>query len=76
MDHVAPQTPYLSPTCVRCSFENAAIVPGASIHVGQYLFTGAETSSAYLTVQQVRAARAPSAAPPPQQAQTLARACC
>jgi len=33
------------------SFEGLA--PGSSIFVGQYLFTGSETTSAYLTVQQV-----------------------
>jgi pyruvate kinase len=35
----------------------AALQPGASIFVGQYLFTGSETSSAYLTVQQVSGRR-------------------
>lgn len=31
----------------------AALQPGSSIFVGQYLFTGSENSSAYLTVQQI-----------------------
>lgn len=33
---------------------HTGIQPGASIFVGQYLFTGSETSSVYLTVQEVR----------------------
>ncbi len=34
-------------------FTQGGLKPGATVFVGQYLFTGAETSSAYLTVQKV-----------------------
>eukprot|EP00775_Hariotina_reticulata_P003649 gene3649-3910_t len=35
------------------SLEGTGLQPGRSVFVGQYLFTGSETTSAYLTVQQV-----------------------
>lgn len=36
------------------SLAAAGLQPGTQVFVGQYLFTGSETSSAYLTVQEVR----------------------
>ena len=36
------------------SFEGMALVPGTNVFVGQYLFTGSETTSVYLTVTEVR----------------------
>ena len=35
------------------SFMGCGLQPGSQVFVGQYLFTGAETTSAYLTVYQV-----------------------
>eukprot|EP00877_Chromochloris_zofingiensis_P015067 jgi/Chrzof1/9814/Cz04g17040.t1 len=35
------------------SLAHTGLQPGRAIFVGQYLFTGSETTSAYLTVQQV-----------------------
>ncbi|WIA28836.1 hypothetical protein OEZ86_011363 [Tetradesmus obliquus] len=37
------------------SLAGTGILPGRSVFVGQYLFTGSESTSAYLTVQQVDA---------------------
>ncbi|KAG2488957.1 hypothetical protein HYH03_012576 [Edaphochlamys debaryana] len=36
------------------SWVGTGLAPGSQIFVGQYLFTGSETSSVYLTVQEVR----------------------
>ena len=38
------------------TFENSGVLPGSSIFIGQYLFSGSETSSAHLSVQQVGSA--------------------
>jgi len=35
------------------SFEGMTLVPGTSVFVGQYLFTGSETTSVYLTVTEI-----------------------
>ncbi|PNH00103.1 Pyruvate kinase, cytosolic isozyme, partial [Tetrabaena socialis] len=36
------------------SLAGTGLAPGSQVFVGQYLFTGSETSSVYLTVQEVR----------------------
>lgn len=35
------------------SLAGTGLAPGSQVFVGQYLFTGSETSSVYLTVQEV-----------------------
>lgn len=50
-----------SSTCLPISypsFQGSGLAPGAQVFVGQYLFTGSETSSVYLTVQEVGGAQA------------------
>lgn len=51
------------------SFQGSGLAPGAQVFVGQYLFTGSETSSVYLTVQEVGAGQ------PGRQGRGRARAC-
>ncbi|KXZ54190.1 hypothetical protein GPECTOR_5g285 [Gonium pectorale] len=46
-----------SATCLPISYPSLAgtgLAPGSQVFVGQYLFTGSETSSVYLTVQEVK----------------------
>jgi hypothetical protein len=49
----AVASPAVLPISWPGSFLGSGLAPGSAVFVGQYLFSGAETTSAYLTVKQV-----------------------
>jgi pyruvate kinase len=52
-DQTKQASSQLLPLNWKSSFMGNGLQPGSLIFVGQYLFTGADTTSAYLTVSQV-----------------------
>jgi len=52
-DQTQQASAQLLPITWSGSFRGVGLEPGSLVFLGQYLFTGAETTSAYLTVCQV-----------------------